>query len=140
MLCSEDVSWELMMTAYDAIRLTEQAFDSEKTSDRRLRTGNHVTLNGWYFIQFVAQIMLAETRAVLRERDSDSMYTVEGLLATLSTLNVLEYNGERGLSEVTRNVRRILKLFYVEVPEEPIHHAEIYDMWKCLANSTLNAL
>ncbi|MBR7152832.1 MAG: transposase [Candidatus Methanomethylophilaceae archaeon] len=140
MLCSEDVSWELMMAAYDARRLTEQAFDSEKTFDRRLRTGDHVTLNGRYFIQFVAQILLAEIRAVLREGDSDSTYTVEGMLATLSTLNVLEYNGERGLSEVTKNVRRILKLFDVEVPGEPIHHAEIFDMEKCLKNSTLDAL
>ena len=138
MLCSQDVSWELMMAAYDARRLTEQAFDTEKSSDRRLRTGNAVTLQDRYFIQFVAQILRAEIRATLREKDSDSKYTEEGLLATLSTMNVLEYGGDRGISEITRNVRRILKLFEVEVPKEPLHHTEIFDMGEYFANSTLD--
>lgn len=137
MLCSQDVSWELMMAAYDARRLTEQAFDSEKSSDRRLRTGDSVTLQGRYLIQFVAQILTAEIRATLREKDADSRYTVEGLLATLSTLNVLEYGEERGLSEVTKNVRRILKLFDVDVPKTPLYHEAIFDMERYVARSTL---
>ena len=137
MLCSQDVSWELMMAAYDARRLTEQAFDTEKSTDRRLRTGSSVTLRGRYFIQFVSQILRAEIRATLREKDSDARYTEEGLLATLSTMNVLEYGGDRGISEITRNVRRILKLFDVEVPKEPLYHAEIFDVGEYLANSTL---
>lgn len=137
MLCSQDVSWELMMAAYDARRLTEQAFDTEKSSDRRLRTGDPATLQGRYFIQFVAQILRAGIRAILREKDRDSKYTEEGLLATLSTMNVLEYGGEKGISEITRNVRRILELFDVEVPKEPFHHAEIFDVQEYLANSTL---
>ena len=128
MLCSQDVSWELMMAAYDARRLTEQAFDTEKERDRRLRTGDHITLEGRYLIQFVAQILLAEIRATLREKDSDSKYTIEGILATLSTLNVLEYDGQRGLSEVTKNVRRIFDLFQVEVPKGPIYHEDMFDL------------
>lgn len=127
MLCSQDVSWELMMAAYDARRLTEQAFDSEKSCDRRIRTGNKVTMVGRYMIQFLAQMLLAEIRATLRENDCDSKYTVESVLATLSTLNVLEYGSRRGLSEVTKNVRRILKLFDLDVPTEPMYHAEMFD-------------
>ena len=52
-------------------------------------------------------------------------------------MNVLEYGGDRGISEITRNVRRILKLFDVEVPKEPLYHAEIFDVGEYLANSTL---
>ena len=137
MLCSEDVTWEVMMAAYDARRLTEQAFDTEKTGDRRLRSGNIVTVRGRYFIQFVAQILCAEIRATLREKDADARYTEEGIMATLSTLNVLEYGGERGLSEITKNVRRILKLFEVDVPKEPMFHVEIFDMASYIAKSTL---
>ncbi len=137
MLCSEDVSWELMMAAYDARRLTEQAFDTEKASDRRLRSGNIVTVRGRYFVQFVAQILRAEIRATLREKDADARYTEEGIMATLSTLNVLEYGGQRGLSEITKNVRRILKLFEVDVPKEPMFHVEIFDMASYIAKSTL---
>lgn len=127
MLCSEDVPWDLMMAAYDARRLTEQAFDAEKSRDRRLRTGDRVTMMGRYTLQFIAQMLLAEIRAVLREKDRDSRYTVEGILATLSTLDVLEYDGRRGLSEVTKNVRDVLALFDLEVPHEPLYHVEMFD-------------
>ena len=128
MLCSQDVSWELMMAAYDARRLTEQAFDSEKERDDRLRSGNSVTLEGRYLIQFVSQIMLAEIRAVVREKDLADRYPVQSLLATLSTLNVLEYGERKGLSEVTKNVRRILEVFDLDVPSVPLYHADMFDL------------
>lgn len=137
MFCSQDVSWELMMAAYDARRLTEQAFDTEKACDRRMRTADKVTLVGRYMIQFISQMLLAEIRAVLREKNSDARYTVEGLLATLSTLDVLEYGGRRGLSEVTRNVRRIMNLFDVEVPSQPLYHAEMFDFTVLLPSEDL---
>lgn len=127
MLCSQDVSWELMMAAYDTRRLTEQAFDSEKERDRRLMTGDRATMEGRYLIQFVSQIMLAEIRAVVREKDLADRYPVQNLLATLSTLNVLEYEGQKGLSEATRNVRRILDIFDLEVPDRPLYHADMFD-------------
>ncbi len=127
MLTSENVSWELMMAAYDARRLTEQAFDTEKERENRRRTGDRETMEGRYLIQFISQIMLAEIRAILREKDKDSKYTVESILAILSTLNVMEYNGRRGLSEVTKNVRTVLKMFDIEVPKEPLYHAEMFD-------------
>ena len=73
----------------------------------------------------------------MREKDADARYTEEGIMATLSTLNVLEYGGERGLSEITKNVRRILKLFEVDVPKEPMFHVEIFDMASYVAKSTL---
>ena len=57
--------------------------------------------------------------------DRDSKYTVESILTILSTLNVIEYNGERGLSEITKNVRTVLKLFDLEVPKEPMYHVEM---------------
>lgn len=116
-----------MMAAYDARRLTEQAFDIGKERENRLRAGNQETMLGRYMIQFISQIMLAEIRAILREKDKNSKYTIESMLATLSTLDVLEYNGERGLSEITKNVRSILRLFDIEVPKELIYHAEMFD-------------
>lgn len=70
-------------------------------------------------------------------QNCDAKYTEEGLLATLSTLNVLEYGGEKGLSEMIRNVRGILRLFEVDVPSEPLHHVPIFDMRSYVARSTL---
>lgn len=39
MLCYENIVWELMMAAYDARRLTEQAFDTEKEWENRRKLG-----------------------------------------------------------------------------------------------------
>ena len=39
MLCYENIVWELMMTVYDARRLTEQAFDTEKEWENRRKLG-----------------------------------------------------------------------------------------------------
>lgn len=128
MLCSEDISWELMMASYDARRLVEQVFDTEKEQDRRLRTANPVTLEGRYFIQFIAQIMQAEIKAVLREKDTDSKYTMENILSALNTVNTLCYGNQRALSEITRNVRRIMDLFDMEIPKEPLFGQEILDV------------
>ena len=137
MLCSENVSWELMMAAYDARRLTEQAFDTEKVRENRRRTGDKETMEGRYMIQFVSQIMLAEIRATLREKDKGSKYTVESILTILSTLNVIEYNGQRGLSEITKNVRTVLKMFDLEVPKEPMHHVEMSNPMDLLGPVTI---
>ena len=128
MICSPGISWELMMPAYDARRLVEQVFDTEKEQDRRLRTADPVTLEGRYFIQFIAQILQSEIKAVLREKDSDSRYTMDGLLATLNTLDVLQYGGQKGLSEVTKNVRNIFGLFDMDVPKEPLNGVEMTDL------------
>lgn len=137
MLCSENVSWELMMAAYDARRLTEQAFDTEKERENRRRAGDRETMEGRYMIQFVSQIMLAEIRATLREKDKGSKYTVESILTILSTLNVIEYNGQRGLSEVTKNVRTVLKMFDLEVPKEPMYHVEMSNQMDLLGPVTI---
>lgn len=51
---------------------------------------------GRYTIQFIVQMFLVKMRTVLKEKDVDSRYTVEGILAILSTLDVLEYDGRMG--------------------------------------------
>jgi len=128
MLCSGDVSWELMMASYDARRLVEQVFDTEKEQDRRLRTADPVTLEGRYFVQFIAQILQAEIKAVLREKDVDSKYTMENILSTLNTVNALSYGNQNALSEITKNVRRIMDLFEMDVPDKPLYNQEVMDL------------
>lgn len=73
----------------------------------------------------------------LREKDCDAKYTEEGLLATLRTMNVSEYGGEKGMFEITRNVRKISMFFGVAVLKEPLHHAEVFDVQEYRINSTL---
>ena len=52
----------LIMVSYDARRLAEQLFDTEKSSDRRLRIGGPTALQGRCFIRFIAQTLRAEIR------------------------------------------------------------------------------
>lgn len=126
MLCSGDVPRGLMMAAYDVRRLTEQAFDVEKSRDRRLRAGNMVTMLGRYTIQFIVQMILAKIRAVLGEKDVDSRYTVEGILAILSTLDVLEYDGRGGGCRRSRRASGTCRL--CSISRSP---ASLYIMSRC---------
>ena len=66
-------------------------------------------------------------RATIRELDKNTAYTLEGVFATLSTLNLIEYGGRRELSEVTKNVRRILEMFDVEVLKELAYYGCMFD-------------
>lgn len=113
-----------MIAVYDTRRFTEQALNSNKIRDRRLRTGNRTILLERYITQFIIQILLARMRATIRESDKNTAYTLEGLLAIL---NVMEYDRRRGLSKVTKNFRLILRILDIEVPKEPIYHGYIFD-------------
>lgn len=128
MICSPNISWDVVMAAYDARRLVEQVFDTEKERDRRLRTANPTTLEGRYFIQFVAQILQAEIKASLRELDLDSKYTMDGMLGTLNTLDILRYGQQIGLSEITKDVRQIFERFGFEIPKEPLIDVELTNL------------
>lgn len=75
----------------------------------------------------------------LREKDYDAKYTEEGLLATLCAVNVPEHGWERGMSEITRNVRKILMFFGVAFLKEPFHHAE-YSMCRSILSTPLGGL
>ncbi|MBR4504225.1 MAG: hypothetical protein IKP20_04565, partial [Candidatus Methanomethylophilaceae archaeon] len=87
-----------MMTAYDARRLTEQAFDFSKSEDRRHRTPDKHTMMGRSLIRFVALILKCELCAEIRESGRREM-SVGQAIGYLNTINCLSYGSSSALSE-----------------------------------------
>jgi hypothetical protein len=133
MLSSKDLDWQTVMTAYDARRLTEQAFDFSKSDDRRHRTPDKYTMIGRSLIRFVALILRCELCAEIRESDRRDL-SVSQALGYLNTVNCLSYGSSSTVSEITRNCRRIFELFGVDVPKEPQRDVQVCDLMR-LADS-----
>ena len=122
MLTSPDVSWEAMMAAYDARRLVEQAFDCEKSADRRFRTGDKTTLEGREFVRFVSLMMKSGIAAAFREEKLDSKYTVDSALASLNCINAVSAGGESWLHGMNKSHRTLFEAVGGRAPKEPEYH------------------
>ena len=126
MISSEDLDWRTVMTAYDARRLTEQAFDFSKSDDRRHQTSDKYTMIGRSFIRFVSLIMKCELCAEIRESGKREI-SVDQALGYLNTINCMSYGSSSALSEISKNCRNIFGLFRIDVPKEPLSGVEICD-------------
>ena len=133
MLSSQDLDWATVMTAYDARRLTEQAFDFSKSDDRRHRTPDKYAMIGRSFIRFVALILKCELCAEIRESGRREM-SVGQSIGYLNTISCLSYGSSSALSEISKNCRGIFDLFKVDVPKEPLSGMEACDLM-CLTES-----
>lgn len=122
MLESSDVSWEAMMSAYDARRLVEQAFDYEKSADRRFRTEDKTTPEGREFVKFVSLMMKSEIAAAFREAKRNSKYTVDSALASLNCINAVSAGGESWLHGMNKSNRIMFEAVGSKAPKEPEYH------------------
>ena len=127
MLSSTDLDWSTVMTAYDARRLAEQAFDFSKSDDRRHRTPDKYTMIGRSLIKFVALILKCELCAEIRESGKREI-SVGQAIGYLNTINCLSYGSTSALSEISKNCRNLFGLFNVDVPKEPISGIEVCDL------------
>ena len=127
MLSSQDLDWTTVMTAYDARRLTEQAFDFSKSDDRRHRTSDKYTMIGRSFIRFIALIMKCELCAEIRESGKREI-SVGQALGYLNTINCMSYGSSSALSEISKNCRNIFSLFKMDIPKEPLSNMELCDL------------
>ena len=117
MLSSQDMTWEQVMSRYDARRMVEQDFDTMKGGDRRFRTGSRASMEGRELIRQVALILLGEVRArlsVLRETFSN-----DGARTVLEAMGCVQaVSGQR--IRMPAKCRRILEEFGFPVPEYPL--------------------
>ena len=83
---------------------------------KRLRVHNANRMKGRLFIQFIALILLAQIRKVLRKQDLISRYPIRGLFMELESLTKIHYAGryKDRLSELTKAQREILTVFGVD--------------------------
>jgi len=116
MLASEEVTWDQMMSAYDARRLTEQAFDSLKNEMdcRRIRTGDRYSAYGRFFVSTAALAIRCEIAAVIRENKLGR--TTDGILRSMGCISAIGMNGTWRLSPITKNCREIFAEFGLRIP------------------------
>ena len=129
MLSSPGTSWDVMMAAYDARRLTEQAFDFMKGEDKRFRTSDKFSMEGRGFVRFIELMMICEMSAEIRESGRTDL-SVAGTIASLNTIEAKSYGSSAILSEVTKRCREIFGVFNVEVPTMVIEGSQVCDIMR----------
>ena len=119
MLSSSDVNWDIMMSVYDARRLTEQAFDVYKNEldGRRPRTGNKYVARGRLFVKFIALMMRCEIAASMRERRIAKI-SVDGILRSMGNIMAVRCGNIRGMTEISKTNRELYATFGIPVPTD----------------------
>jgi len=117
MLASPEISWEQMMAAYDARRLTEQAFDAQKNGldGRRFRTGDIRSAKGRFFVKMIALMLTCEISAQIREKKMRT--TSDLVLLSTGNISVVSYGTARGLTEITKTNRELFENFSMPQPD-----------------------
>jgi hypothetical protein len=119
MLSSPGISWDVMMDAYDARCLTEQAFDVYKNDldGRRLRTGDRTSARGRFFVKFLALIMRCEMTARMREMNLKNR-TAGGILNSMGNIMAVRCGDVRCITEISKTNRELYALFGIAVPTD----------------------
>jgi hypothetical protein len=119
MLSSSGISWDLMMSAYDARRFTEQAFDAYKNDldGRRPRTGDKYVAKGRIFVKLIALMMRCEIAARMREQKV-SKISVDGILRSMGNIAAVRCGDAVGVTEITKTNRELYASFGIPVPTD----------------------
>ena len=128
MLTSEGMDWETMMTAYDSRRLVEQGFDFEKSTDKRFRTSDKISMEGREFVRFIALILRCEIAALFRENKLDTKFTVDGALASLNSIMALTSGKWSRVDNVTKAHRNLYEVCGFDVPKQVLKGQLSYDI------------
>ena len=116
MLTSRDMSWDTMMSSYDARRLVEQNFDMDKTLFGRFGTSDPVTIAGREFVRFVALIMRCEIASMLREHGRGD--SVDGVLNSMAAIAAMGKGDEWFVKNICKKHRDLLLDIGMDIPEE----------------------
>ena len=110
------------MRVYRDKDAVEKCFDDLKNSldMKRLRMHTSATVDGRFFVQFIALILTSAIRKETRRTKLIEKYTVRELLQEMETLTKVKYSGKYGsiLTEATKPQREILKVLDIQLPEK----------------------
>jgi transposase len=99
--------------------VVEKSFDDLKNQldMKRLRMHSSTTVDGRFFVQFIALIYMSALRREMRKTGLIERYTVRELLQEMETLTMIKYSSKYGhiLTEVTKQQREILKDLNIEL-------------------------
>lgn len=128
MLATPGTEWHVMMAAYDARRLTEQAFDAKKGESPRFGTGNPDSMQGREFLRFLDLILRCEIAAEIREAGMTRTLSVEQAVSMADCVGIRGYRGEFEVTEIDKAERRIFEALDIPVPKEPVMDVFCYDI------------
>ena len=109
------------MRVYRDKDAVEKCFDDLKNSldMKRLRMHKSATVDGRFFIQFIALILISALRKEMRASGLIERYTVREALREMEALTKVKYSGKYGhiLTEVSKAQHDILKALNIPLPD-----------------------
>lgn len=128
---SSERSWDNVLDCYECRDLIEDTFleDKSEGDGRRPRSGDRDTVFGRTFIRMVSMIMTMEILHRISEYSEDrkiparnkprdiAKRTPRSLLGSLSNIDIIEGEGWREMTEVTRDNKLIFKMFDIGPPK-----------------------
>lgn len=104
---------------YKQRREIEQAFDSLKNTLKGDKTWmqSRESIQGYYFILFVALHLYCQILDHLRRKDLLNRYSVRDVLTQLSKIYNVEVDDKEYIGEVTKSTRQLLKLLELPITE-----------------------
>lgn len=133
MLASPGVEWEVAMSAYDARRLTEQAFNFSKEESPRFYTSDKESMKGREFIRFLDLILRCEISAELREAKMDHRISVSSAVSMADCIQARRVGETAMLTEADRAARNLFGLFGVPVPKEVVTDSQVCSVEELLS-------
>lgn len=114
MLSTAGMTWEEMMSAYDARRLVEQNFDFDKTAWRRFGTGDPTAMLGREFIRFVSLILKCHLNHLLRS--GDVRQGPSEVLNSMGSITAMGRDDEWMVKNVCKKHRTVFEAIGLEIP------------------------
>lgn len=98
--------------------IVEKAFDNLKSSleYKRMRTHSKETMQGRFFLQFLALILMMDIQNKMQEQKLYKRFSYPTLIGELKTLSVIKYPGKRKTTctELTKGTKEIYKAFGID--------------------------
>lgn len=123
MLTSPDIDWNTMMTSYNARRLVEQNFDTDKSLYGRFGTKDPVTIQGREFIRFISLILRCELTSLLR--DSGRNDTVDSVLNSMAAIVAMGRGEEWFVKNLCKKHRELFKALKLDPPSEVLTNQRV---------------
>jgi len=114
MFSTAGMTWDEMMSSYDARRLVEQNIDHDKSTWKRFGTGDSVTMIGREFIRFVSLILKCSLNDVLRK--NGILSGSEDVLNSMGSISALGRMDEWTVKNVCKKHRAVFDAIKLECP------------------------
>jgi transposase len=117
LITNTDLSSESILNYYREKDGVEKYFDSLKNNLflKRMRIHSHQTMEGLFFVEFIAMILRSKMNTVLKKSFSHDSLCIPEILSELRKLKQITFGKKNALTEVSRTQRGIFKAFGIKL-------------------------